>query len=483
MKSYSRTSLAVTSVISGIAALFFACKFDLNTKTQAIDVLPPPVTSSPTKTNVAGLPVLTDVVKHVKPAVVNISSRKVFKPNSITGRRGDPFSGDFLGRFYGAPPEQNQSSLGSGFIISKDGTILTNNHVVQNADEIDVKLSDGRKFQAKVIGTDPKTDIAVIRIEGATGDFTTVPLGDSNNLQVGEWVVAVGNPFGLGQTVTAGIVSAKGRVIGAGPYDDFIQTDASINPGNSGGPLFNLNGEVVGINTAIIASGQGIGFAIPITLARNTVNQLLQNGKVSRGYLGVGIQDVTPDLARSFGLNSERGALIASVYPGGPAETSGIEAGDVVLSFNGKVLETSHDLPLMVSQTPVGSDVTIEVMRKGGKKTLQVRIGELEKAEREFAQAEKVSGELGLGVQELLPQQAEQMGLKGRKGIMVVKVIPGSQADWVGIRPGDLILEVNNTPIHNLSEYSVSIQKIKPNEVVRIFVRRGNLTSYFAFKK
>lgn len=480
MKSYSRTTLAFTALISSIAALFFACKFDLNNKSQAIDTLPPPV-SSPNKTVVAGLPVLTDVVKHVKPAVVNISSRKVFKPNPMS-RQGDPFGGGFLGRFYGAP-EQNQSSLGSGFIISKDGTILTNNHVVQNADEIDVKLSDGRKFEAKVVGTDPKTDIAVIRIEGGTGDFTTVPLGDSNNLQVGEWVVAVGNPFGLGQTVTAGIVSAKGRVIGAGPYDDFIQTDASINPGNSGGPLFNLNGEVVGINTAIIASGQGIGFAIPISLARNTVNQLLQTGRVSRGYLGVGIQDVTPELAKSFGLNSERGALIASVYPGGPAEKSGVEAGDVVLSFNGKILETSHDLPLLVSQTPVGSSVTLEVLRKGGKKTLQVEIGELEKAEREFAQAEKVSGELGLGVQELLPQQAEQMGLKGRKGVMVVKVIPGSQADWVGIRPGDLILEVNNTPINNLAEYSASIQKLKANEVVRVFIRRGNLTSYFAFKK
>lgn len=480
-KPHSRASLMMTALISAIAALIFACRFDLGGKTQAVDVIPPPAPPS-ARTSAAGLPVLTDIVKHVKPAVVNISSRKVFRPNPGY-RRGDPFSGDFFGRFYGIPQEQTQSSLGSGFIISKDGTILTNNHVIQNADEIDVKLSDGRKFEAKLIGTDPKTDIAVIRIQGGNGDFPIVPLGDSANLQVGEWVMAVGNPFGLGQTVTAGIVSAKGRVIGAGPYDDFIQTDASINPGNSGGPLFNLNGEVVGINTAIIASGQGIGFAIPISLARNTVNQLLQNGKVSRGYLGVGIQDVTPDLAKSFGLDSERGALIASVYPGGPAEKGGIEAGDIVLSFDGKPLETSHDLPLLVSQMSVGSNVMVEVLRKGGKKTLQVQVGELEKAERELAQAERVSGEMGIAVQELMPQQAEQMGLKGRRGVMVVKVIPGSQADWVGIRPGDIILEVNNTPISNLGEYSASIQKLKPDQVVRMFIKRGNLTSYFAFKK
>ena len=425
MKSYSKSTLAVTAVISAAAALLFACKFDLNSKSHAGDVAPP-IVSNPTKTSVAGLPSLTDIVKHVKPAVVNISSRQVLRPNSGVYRR-DPFSGDYFGRYYGLPPEQTQNSLGSGFIISKDGTILTNNHVVQNAEEIDVRLADGRKFEAKLIGTDPKMDIAVIRIQGGNGDFPTVPLGDSNKLDVGEWVVAVGNPFGLGQTVTAGIVSAKGRVIGAGPYDDFIQTDASINPGNSGGPLFNLNGEVVGINTAIIASGQGIGFAIPMSIAQPVVSQLMQNGKVSRGYLGVGIQDVTPDLAKSFGLNSEKGALIASVYPGGPAEKAGIESGDVVLSINGKELQSSHDLPLVISQTPVGSTVMMDVLRKGGKKTVQVTVGELEKAERELAQVEKVSGELGIAVQELLPQQAEQMGLKDRKGVMVVKVIPGSQ--------------------------------------------------------
>ncbi len=482
MKTYSRSTLAITALVSVAAALFFACKLDWSRKTQALDS-PPSYSSNTGKNVAASLPPLTEIVKHVKPAVVNISSRKVIQPSPGMYRRGDPFGGgDFFERYFGLPQAQPQMSLGSGFIINRDGTILTNNHVVQNADEIDVKLSDGRKFEAKVIGTDPKSDIAVIRIQGG-GDFPTVPLGDSDKLDVGEWVVAVGNPFGLGQTVTAGIVSAKGRVIGAGPYDDFIQTDASINPGNSGGPLFNLNGEVVGINTAIIASGQGIGFAIPISMAKSEVNQLLQKGKVSRGYLGVGIQDITSDLAKSFGLSSEKGALIASIYPGGPAEKGGLQAGDLVLTFNGKELANSHDLPLLVSQSPVGDTIILEVLRKGGKKTLQVQVGELEKAEQELVRAEKVSGELGIAVQELLAQHAEELGLKGRKGVMVVKVIPGSQADWVGIRPGDVILEVNSNRVDNLGDYSAAIQKLRSGEVVRMFVKRGPLTSYFAFRK
>ncbi|MBL7685590.1 MAG: trypsin-like peptidase domain-containing protein, partial [Deltaproteobacteria bacterium] len=278
---YSRNTLVVTALISALAALVFACRFDLSPKSQAENNINTPLTtsvssSSNSKAVAAGLPALTGLVKQVKPAVVNISTTKHIKVRPLF--RGDPFN-DFFGRNYGAPQEYSQSSLGSGFIINKDGTILTNNHVIQGADEIIVKLSDGRKFNAKVVGNDPKTDIAVIRIDAA-GDFPFVSLGNSDTLEVGEWVLAVGNPFGLGQTVTTGIVSAKGRVIGAGPYDDFIQTDASINPGNSGGPLFNLNGEVIGINTAIVASGQGIGFAIPITMAKNYVPQLIQKGRV-----------------------------------------------------------------------------------------------------------------------------------------------------------------------------------------------------------
>jgi serine protease Do len=486
-KTYSRKTLIITAIFSALVGLLFACRFDLSQRSQAVDNSPP--FQSPTYTNtkgpVAGFPSFTEMVRKIKPAVVNISSTKVIRvrPTPFRGYGGqDPFE-DFFGRYFGAPQEHSQNSLGSGFIINKDGTILTNNHVVQNADEIVVKLSDGQKFEAKVVGNDPKTDIAVIRIQGGKGDFPTVPLGDSNHLDVGEWVVAVGNPFGLGQTVTAGIVSAKGRVIGAGPYDDFIQTDASINPGNSGGPLFNLNGEVVGINTAIIASGQGIGFAIPVDMAKSLVPQLIQKGKVSRGYLGVGIQDITPELAKSFGLSTENGALVANVYPGGPAEKAGIQAGDVVVAYDGKPIESSHDLPLMVTQTPIGSTAKIEVIRKGDKKTYAIQVGELEQAEQQIAQAEKTSSELGLAVRELMPEEAQELGLKGQKGVLVMKVAPGSQAEWVGIRTGDVILEVNNAPINNLGDYGNTIRKIRSGEIVRIFVKRGGMSTFYAFRK
>ncbi|MFO1518362.1 MAG: DegQ family serine endoprotease [bacterium] len=481
-KKYSRTTLMVTALLSSLLGIFFAGKLELPKPSQAVDG--PLASSAPlsSKTTVSGLPNLVDMVKHVKPAVVNISTTHVVRMRPVMRSYRDPFD-DFYGRNFGAPQEYSQNSLGSGVIINRDGTILTNNHVVQNADEIVVKLSDGRKFSAKVVGNDPKTDIAVIKVAGGAGDFPTAPLGDSDRLDVGEWVLAVGNPFGLGQTVTAGIVSAKGRVIGAGPYDDFIQTDASINPGNSGGPLFNLNGEVVGINTAIIASGQGIGFAIPINITKNLVPQLISNGRVSRGYLGVGIQDVTSDLAKSFGLSSENGALIANVYPGGPAEKAGIQAGDVVLAFNGKTLQNPHDLPLWISQTPVGSNVSLDVVRKGERKTYTVEVGELEKAEQQIAQAQRVSSELGLIVRDLTPEEAKELSFQGRKGVLVVRVFPGSQAEYVGLRTGDLILEMNNAPMNNTGEYNAVISKVRPGEIVRVFVKRGGMTSFFAFRK
>jgi serine protease Do len=486
-KTYSRKTLIVTAFISAVVGLFFACQMDLPHRSQAVDYSPTSIQPVAAKTSTMGLPSLTELVKRVKPAVVNISTTQVVKvrPFAFQGQRGsqNPFSDDYFERFFGAPREYSQNSLGSGFIISKDGTILTNNHVVQNADDIVVKLTDGKSFHAKVVGNDPKTDIAVIKIEGGGQDFPVVPLGDSNALEVGEWVVAVGNPFGLGQTVTTGIVSAKGRVIGAGPYDDFIQTDASINPGNSGGPLFNLNGEVVGINTAIIASGQGIGFATPISLTKGLVPQLIQKGRVSRGYLGVGIQDVTPELAKSFGLTTDTGALIANVYPSGPADKAGIQSGDVVVAFNGKTIQESHELPLLVSQTPVGSAATVDVIRKGEKKNFTVQVGELEKAERQLAEAEKVSSELGLVVRDLMPEEAQELSPRGKKGVLVVRVLPGSQAEYVGIRTGDLILEINDAPVNTLAAYNGVIQKIRSGEIVRIFVGRGNMTSFYAFRK
>ncbi|MBI2981609.1 MAG: trypsin-like peptidase domain-containing protein [Deltaproteobacteria bacterium] len=293
------------------------------------------------------LPSFVDLAKQVSLSVVNISTtKKIKRPPMPPGGRspygpGDPFD-EFFDRFFQGPSERPQRSLGSGFVMDGEGHIITNNHVIEGADEIQVQLTDKRKFTAKIIGVDTKTDLAVIKIEAK--NLPTATLGDSNSLNVGEWVLAVGNPFGLDHTVTAGIVSAKGRIIGAGPYDDFIQTDASINPGNSGGPLFNLEGKVVGVNTAIVAAGQGIGFAIPINMARDLVPQLIRSGKVTRAWLGVGIQEITPELAESFGLKDAKGGLVSNVFPNSPADKAGFQPGDIVIKFDGQEIQDSHDL-------------------------------------------------------------------------------------------------------------------------------------------
>ena len=317
MRSFSKLVLAVSLAAS-------------------LAILPSLSLSEEAAQGVSGLPSLTGLVKELKPTVVNISTTKVVRSPLDEFFRGfgdapDSFGDELFRRFFGdRPREFKQKSLGSGFIIDTEGHILTNNHVIEKAEEIKVKLSDQQKeYDAQVIGTDPKTDLALIKIKGA-GDLPVVHMGDSESLEVGEWVVAIGNPFGLEQTVTTGIISAKGRVIGAGPYDDFLQTDASINPGNSGGPLFNLEGEVVGINTAIVAGGQGIGFAIPINIAKKMLPQL-KKGRVVYGYLGVYIQDLTPELADSFGLQEAQGVLISDVIPDSPAEKGKIQKGDVVL--------------------------------------------------------------------------------------------------------------------------------------------------------
>jgi len=310
-----------------------------------------------------------ELYNNVKPAVVNISTittlkrYREFYQNPFGGKDSfwDFFGEDFFNRFFGDTPGLKQRSLGSGFIINKDGYILTNYHVA-NADEIDVKLINGKKFKAKVIGKDSKTDMALIKID-TWQDLPFVKLGDSDKLEIGEWVVAIGNPFGLEHTLTVGIVSAKGRVIGAGPYDNFIQTDASINPGNSGGPLINMNQEVIGINTAIIMGGQGIGFAIPINLAKEILPQLKSRGKVIRGYLGVLIQKVTPELAESFGLREDKGALVTEVIKGSPAESAGIKQGDIILEFEGKKINNISELPRIVAKTEVGKKVEIKIFR------------------------------------------------------------------------------------------------------------------------
>jgi serine protease Do len=442
------------------------------------------------------VPNFADLAEQLKPAVVNISTTQVVKgprlglrglpspsPFGERGERG-PFE-EFFERFFGGSGPQRElrrNSLGSGFIINKDGHIVTNNHVVENATDIKVSLSDKEEFDAKVVGRDPKTDVALIKIE-AKGDLPVVPLGDSDKLRVGEWIVAIGNPFGLGNTMTAGIASAKGRIIGAGPYDDFIQTDASINPGNSGGPLFNLYGEVVGINTAIVASGQGIGFAIPINPAKEVLTQLWEKGRVTRGWLGVQVQQVTPELARSFGLERARGALVADVPPNSPAESAGIQRGDVIIAFNGRQLEDMHELPRIVANMPPGNVAEVRLLRNGKEQMVQVKVGEMVEEQRQAVVGGSTpGGGLGLAVQDLTPEVARSLGLSDTQGVIVSDVEEGSPADEVGMRRGDVILEVNQQKITNLQDYRVTLGRTGETKSLLFLVRRGDNTVYVALR-
>lgn len=450
---------------------------------------PPPVTAPPVQPAAffgGGVPSsFADLAKKVGPSVVNISSTKTAKRQLPGVRRfgpRDPFFDEFFDRFFEGPSERPQKSLGSGFLI-QEGYILTNHHVVEGADEIQVQLTDKRKFDAKVIGSDPKTDLAVIKISAK--DLPSASLGDSDHLQVGDWVMAVGNPFGLDHTVTVGIVSAKGRVIGAGPYDDFIQTDASINPGNSGGPLFNLQGEVVGVNSAIVASAQGIGFAIPINMAKDLVPQLISSGKVTRAWLGVGIQEITPELSKSFHLPDEKGALISNVFPGSPADKAGLKSGDVVKSFNGRDINDSHELPTLVAREPVGKKVPLRVLREGREMALEVTLGEMEKGEKMAEDTTKVtSRELGLAVRNLTPEEIVELGLRpDHHGVMVVGVEADSTAEAAGVQRGDILLTVNDVKVNNVGEYLAGARKVKSGSIVRLFIKRDGSHIYLAFTK
>ena len=434
-----------------------------------------------------------ELAKRVKPGVVNISTTKVvkgggrvFRQFSPPSRERDPFRDffgeDFFDRFFGETPQRDyvQRSLGSGFIIDRDGYIITNNHVIEGASEIRVRLSTEKEFEAEVVGRDQKTDLALIKIKS----FQELPvqeLGDSDRVEIGEWVMAIGNPFGLSHTVTVGIVSAKGRVIGSGPYDDFIQTDASINPGNSGGPLFNMNGEVVGINTAIVAAGQGIGFAIPINAAKEIIPQLKKKGKVTRGGIGVYVQKLTPDLAKSFGLEKNKGALVADVIPGSAAEAGGIHRGDVIVKFNGKDIDEMNELPRMVASTPVGKEVEVGILREGKPMTLKLKVGEL-KDEAAAPALEKTKLELGMSVQEVTPEIARQLRLSDSSGVVVNQVEPGSAADEAGVQRGDVIREVSGQNIRNVEDYRSALTKVKKGDVIRLLVRRGERNLYLTIR-
>jgi len=384
------------------------------------------------------------------------------------------------------PKDFKQRNLGSGFVIDKKGFILTNNHVVEKADEITVKLADGKSFLANIVGRDPKTDLALIRIE-SDQELTPLPLGDSENLEVGDWVIAMGNPFGLDNTVTAGIVSAKYRHIGAGPYENFIQTDASINPGNSGGPLLNTRGEVIGINTVIFSQtggSIGIGFAIPINMAKEILEQL-RTGRVIRGWLGVMIQKVTPELKAKLGLEEESGALVADVSSGGPAEKAGIQRGDVIVFFNGKKINEMNELPYLVASTPIGKTVPVKVIRKGKEKTVEIKVGELKEEKKEPESGAKSGAEsrLGMRVEDLTPQLAKNLGLPPEaEGVAVVQVDVGSAAAEAGLRPGDVILDLDQEPVKNADAFLKKINRYRKGDTILFLIKRGDSTLYVTVK-
>jgi serine protease Do len=477
----------------------------------------PPNAPEPNEPGVA-LPSWAPLVKRVMPTVVNVAVVQEVKASSFPfggpeeggpgegegspgqgspgqggqGGQGNPFgpgspfSGDPFEQFrhfFGQqmPRNYKEHGLGSGVIVSPDGYILTNNHVAGHADEIHVTLMDKREFTAKVIGKDPKTDLALIKID-TKQQLPYASLGESAKAEVGDWVMAIGSPFGFNLTVTSGIISAKGRALG-GNYDDFIQTDASINPGNSGGPLFDTQGQVIGINTAIYSStgsNAGIGFAIPIDIAKSVMEQLKEHGRVVRGWLGVEIQEVTPDLAKSFNLATPIGALVAGVEKGGPAAKAGIQRGDIIVKFNGNVVHDQHELPEMVAATPLGKQVPVEVIRDGKHVTLTTTIAELK--EQQVASAEgagEPGSSWGLQVRDITPDIAQQLGLSNTKGVVVSGVKPDSPAAEAGLQQGDVVLEINHKKVASADEFAALAKDTqKGKNSALLLVQRGNATMY-----
>jgi len=432
----------------------------------------------------------SEIVSAVSPAVVNISTTKVLRRDSDSLLE-DPFF-DFFRPFHDLriPKKWKEQSLGSGVVVSPDGFIITNNHVVEKSDEIKVTLLDKKTFRGKIVGADPKTDIAIVKIDAS--NLPTIPWGDSEQLQVGEFVLAIGNPYGLSHTVTMGIISAVGRAnVGVADYEDFIQTDAAINPGNSGGPLVNIKGELIGINTAIFSRTggyQGIGFAVPSNMVRPIMSQLIQKGKIIRGWLGVTIQELTPELSQKFGLEKSIGALVSDVAKGSPAERSGVMRGDIILEFNGKEVKDVGNLRNMVAQSKVGSDVSIKILRSGKEYTVRLVIAELPREVAEVVPSnlpdDLESGALtGLNVMGLTKEIAKQLGFtKDEKGVVVVRVEPSTPADEAGIKKGDVIKEVDKKQVDNLEDFNRIVSNLKRNETILLFIARGDKKFYVTLR-
>jgi len=415
-------------------------------------------------------------------SVVNISTTKLIKrhvqglPPGFNFPHGSPFE-RFFHDFRRNMPKQEEHALGTGFIISPDGYIVTNDHVVDGADEVIVKMRDGSEHKARVVGSDRKLDVALLKIKGTK--YTPVTMGDSKRMRVGDWVVAIGNPFGLEQTVTAGIVSAKGRVIGSGPYDDFIQTDAAINPGNSGGPLFNIQGEVIGVNTAIYSrsgGNNGIGFAIPIDLVKSVLDQLRTTGHVTRAELGVHITDVTRQTAKALGLKGRAGAFVPEVEAGSAAAKAGIRAGDVIVSFDGLDIKRAHELPILVARHTPGDRVKVGIIRNGEKKIIIVNLAKMPNdnvAMKASAHAKQGKARLGIVVQQLTRAMARQLHVRVKYGVAVEQVFPGMPAASAGIAQGDVIYRINGNNVKSMHAFITMIGKFKPGAVLRVMLDRG----------
>lgn len=419
-----------------------------------------------------------NLAQQVKPGVVNIQTVKTIKGGGRVFQHffGQPFGGnkDLFNEFFNQRPQKRkEQSLGSGFIISKDGYIVTNNHVIKDADQIKVILHDKTQYDAKIIGTDPMTDLALIKIEGKK--LIPLKFGSSSKTEVGSWVVAIGSPFGYEQTVTAGIVSAKGRIIGFGPYDDFIQTDASINPGNSGGPLLNLEGDVIGINTAISRSGHGIGFAIPSDIARGVIDQLTNQKSVSRGWMGVAIQDITEELAQYYNIKEQKGVYIAKVYEEDPADKAGIRVGDVIFMINDKIIETSRDLSLTIAGSSVGETVDVKLIREGKEQSVKVKLAKRPDQDQDTENLNKEFDLFGFRLKQMNADIAGKLGYpENLRGLVVIAIEPGSLASKTNIRHGDVLMEINHSNISTIQEYRQFLKNIDKGETVQLLFRRGN---------
>ena len=481
-------SIIFLCIVSALIGAIIASNYNIIPSANALSFKESELTKTDSKSFLISPKTFVEIAKKVNPTVVYISSTQIVKglKQFHAPFQKDPFHDffgeDFFDKFFGEPQkEHKQKSLGSGFIIDKDGYIITNNHVVKDAKDIKITTSDDNEYDAKIIGSDEDMDIALLKIK-AKHDLPVVKLGDSDALEIGEWVIAIGNPFGLEHTVTAGIVSAKWRPIGQGPYNSFIQTDASINPGNSGGPLLNIEGKVIGINTAIIAEGDGIGFAIPINMVQSVLDDLKNNGKIRRGWLGLMIQKVTPELAKSFGLEKREGALVAEVEEDSPADKAGIERGDIIIKFNNKQIREYSDLSRYAGLTKPGTKVDLELIRDGKTKKIKVKLGE-------FSKDGKSSGSFGedkyfgMTLQNITPELAKHFNTSQTKGVLVTDVENESNASEAGIKRGDVIIEADKQEIENISSFRKIIKSAKKKSTILLLINREDHILFVAVEK